>query len=123
MLIVNLNTRDILHNFLFQRYPLLSIAFSSWKHLNYPPEGDIDETYRASCKEYRQNCAFFSTNVKLIKLLSSAESNEKLFWKLIKSQCSSSQVSAFVVNGELLTDKNKIRDMLADHFEALESPS
>ena len=32
-------------------------------------------------------------------------------------------MSAFVVNGELLTDKNKIRDMWADHFEALESPS
>ena len=32
-------------------------------------------------------------------------------------------MSAFVVNGELLTDKNKIRDMWADHFEALGSPS
>ena len=52
-----------------------------------------------------------------------AESNEKLFWKLIKSQRSSFQMSAFVVNGELLTDKNKIRDMWADHFEALGSPS
>ena len=27
------------------------------------------------------------------------------------------------MNGELLTDKNKIRDMWADHFEALGSPS
>ena len=32
-------------------------------------------------------------------------------------------MSAFVVNGELLTDKDKIRDMWADHFEALGSPS
>ena len=32
-------------------------------------------------------------------------------------------MSAFVVNGELLTDENKIRDMWADHFEALGSPS
>ena len=32
-------------------------------------------------------------------------------------------MSAFVVNGKLLTDKNKIRDMWADHFEALGSPS
>ena len=31
-------------------------------------------------------------------------------------------MSAFAVNGELLTDKNKIRDMWADHFEALGSP-
>ena len=60
---------------------------------------------------------------KITKLCNAAESNEKLFWKLIKSQRSSSQMSAFVVNGELLTDKNKIRDMWADHFEALGSPS
>ena len=32
-------------------------------------------------------------------------------------------MSAFVVNGELLTEKNEIRDMWADHFEALGSPS
>ena len=32
-------------------------------------------------------------------------------------------MNAFVVNGELLTDKNKIRDVWADHFEALGSPS
>ena len=60
---------------------------------------------------------------KITKLCNAAESNEKLFWKLIKSQRSSSQMSAFVMNGELLTDKNKIRDMWADHFEALGSPS
>ena len=48
-----------------------NIAFNSWKLLNYLLEGDIHETYRASRKEYRQNCEFFSTNVKLIKLLSS----------------------------------------------------
>ena len=60
---------------------------------------------------------------KITKLCNAAESNEKLFWKLIKSQRSSSQMSVFVVNGELLTDKNKIRDMWADHFEALGSPS
>ena len=32
-------------------------------------------------------------------------------------------MSAFVVNGELLTEKSKICDMWADHFEALGSPS
>ena len=60
---------------------------------------------------------------KITKLCNTAESNEKLFWKLIKSQRSSSQMSAFVVNGKLLTDKRKIHDMWADHFEALGCPS
>ena len=57
------------------------------------------------------------------KLCHAAESNEKLFWKLVKSQHSSSQMSAFLVNGDLLTDKKAIRAMWADHFEALGTPS
>ena len=103
-----------------------NIAFNSWKLLNYPLEGDIHETYRASRKEYRKKLRIFLNQCeadKITKFCNAAESNEKLFWKLIKSQHSSSQMSAFVVNGELLTDKNKIRDMWADHFEALGSPS
>ena len=32
-------------------------------------------------------------------------------------------MSAFLVNGNLLTDRNLIRDMWADHFEALGTPS
>ena len=49
-----------------------NIAFNSWKLLNYPLEGNIHETYRASRKEYRNKLRiFFSANVKLIKLLSS----------------------------------------------------
>ena len=103
-----------------------NVAFNSWKLLNYPLEGDIHETYRASPKESRQKLRIFLNQCeadKITKLCNAAESNEKLFWKLIKSQLSSSQMSAFLVNGELLTDKNKIRDMWADHFEALGSPS
>ena len=57
------------------------------------------------------------------KLCHAAESNEKLFWKLVKSQRSSSQMSAFLVNGDLLADKKAIRAMWADHFEALGTPS
>ena len=103
-----------------------NIAFNSWKLLKYPLEGDIHETYRASRKEYRKKLRIFLNQCeadKITKLCNAAESNEKLFWKLIKSQRSSSQMCAFVMNGEPLTDKNKIRDMWADHFEALGSPS
>ena len=103
-----------------------NIAFNSWKLLNYPVEGDIHETYHASRKEYRKKLRIFLNQCeadKITKLCDAAESNEKLFWKLIKSQRFSSKMIAFVVNGEVLTDKNKIRDMWADHFEALGSPS
>ena len=57
------------------------------------------------------------------KLCSAADSDEKLFWKLLKGQKSSSQMSAFLVNGSLITDINEIRNMWADHFEALGTPS
>ena len=45
------------------------------------------------------------------------------FWKLIKNQRSSTQMSAFLVNGKLITDKYYIRDMWADHFEELGTPN
>ena len=32
-------------------------------------------------------------------------------------------MSAFLVNGNVLTDRNRIRDMWADHFEGLDTPS
>ena len=41
------------------------------------------------------------------KLCSAADSDEKLFWKLLKGQKSSSQMSAFLVNGSLITDINE----------------
>ena len=60
---------------------------------------------------------------RVTKLCSAADSDERLFWKLLKGQKSSSQISAFLVNGSLITDINEIRNMWADHFEALGSPS
>ena len=60
---------------------------------------------------------------RVTKLCSAADSDEKLFWKLLKGQKSSSQMSAFLVNGSLITDINEIRNVWADHFEALGTPS
>ena len=46
------------------------------------------------------------TNDKVAKLCNAAESDEKLFWKLLKGQRSSSQMSAFLVEEKLIMDKN-----------------
>ena len=51
-----------------------------------------------------------------------------LFWKLLKGQRSSSQMSAFLVNSLLvhslfITEENDIRDMQAHHFEVLSTPT
>ena len=67
------------------------LPFTSWKLLNYPLEGDIHETYRASDKEYRQKLRIFLNQCqadKIAELCNAAESNEKLFWKLIKGAMS-----------------------------------
>ena len=59
---------------------------------------------------------------RVTKLCSAAEFDEKSFWKLIESQRSSTQMSAFLLDGKLVTDKYDIRDMWADHFEELGTP-
>ena len=57
------------------------------------------------------------------KLHFAADSNEKEFWKLVKGERSSSQMSAFQIDGAMCNDKDKIRDMWADLFEFLGTPS
>ena len=42
------------------------------------------------------------------KLHFAADSKEKVFWKLVKSQCSFSQMSAFQIDGAVCSDKDKI---------------
>ena len=64
-----------------------NVAFNSWKLLNYPLEGDIHETYGTSREEYRQKLRIFLNPReadKIAEFCNAAESNEKLFWKLIK---------------------------------------
>ena len=60
---------------------------------------------------------------KVTKLCNAAESDEKLFWKLLKGQRSTSQMSAFLVKDKLITDENLIREMWVNHFETLGTPS
>ena len=69
------------------------------KH-DFPSGGDIHHTYRSTRKEYRLLLRNFLNNLesdKVKKLCNAAESDEKLFWKLVKGQRSTSQMSAFLV--------------------------
>ena len=71
-------------------------------------------------------CINFLNNLesdKVKKLCNAAKSDEKLFWKLLKGQQSTSQMSAFLVENKLITDKNLIREMWTDHVEVLGTPS
>ena len=86
----------------------------------------MHDNYRSKRKDYRLALRNFLNHLeadRVKKLCVAAETDEKLFWKLLKGQRSSSQMSAFLVNGALITEENDIRDMWADHFEALGTPT
>ena len=100
-------------------------AFETWKQVDFSAESDEHNTYKAKHKDYRLSMHSFLNQLesdRVTKLCSAADSDERLFWKLLKGQKSSSQMSAFLVNGSLITDINEIRNMWADHFEALGTP-
>ena len=83
-------------------------------------------TYLAERREYNQKLHKFLNQSETDRIkdpCNAADSNENLFWKLIKGQRSSSQMSAFLVGGKLITDKDSFRNMWADHFEFLGKPS
>ena len=97
-------------------------AFESWKQVDFLKGGHEQDTYKSKRMIYRSAMRDFlneTANTLVQKLSFAADNDEKTFWRLLKGQRCSSQMSAFLVNGELITDKNKIRNMWADHFEAL----
>ena len=87
-------------------------AFGSWKNHDILVVRDIHDAYRCcSREEYRllmHNFLNNPENDKVKKLCNAAESDEKLFWKLLKGQRSSSQMSAFLVEDKLITVKTNV---------------
>ena len=81
--------------------------------------GDTHDEYRLLMHNFVNNLE----NYKVKKLYNAAESDEKLFWKLLKGQRSSSQMSAFLVEDKLITHRNFMREMWVNHFEAQGTPS
>ena len=93
------------------------VAFESWKNNDYSD---------GKRREYRFKLRNFLNQLeaeKITKLCNAADSNEKLFWRLLKGQRSNLTNDRFLVDGKLITDKKQIREMWADHFEALGTPS
>ena len=84
------------------------------KNVNFGDSDDIHGICRQTRKDYRALLRKFLNDVeidKLKKLCSAADSDEKSFWKLLKGQRSSSQITAFLVDGKLMTEKNLICKM------------
>ena len=103
-----------------------STALEAWKSSDFVNTGEIFYNYRSTRAVYRSELRNFlneKEREKIKRLCDASETNEKLFWKLVKSQRSSSQMSAFLVDGKMITDKTDILNMWADHFETLGTPS
>ena len=74
-------------------------AFETWKQVDFSAESDEHDAYKAKRKDYRLSMRSFLNQLesdRVTKLCSAADSDEKLFWKLLKGQKSSSQMSAFL---------------------------
>ena len=100
-------------------------SFESWKQNSFPNEGDIHDKYHESRKAYRSLLHGFLNEIesdRISKFCAASDSDERLFWKLLKCQRCSSQMSAFLVDGKMITDKGGIRDMWADHLRHLVPP-
>ena len=68
-------------------------AFDSWKENKYPGDNEIHNVYLSKCKDYRLLLRCFLNQVetdKIKNLCNAANTDEKLFWKLLKGHRSSS---------------------------------
>ena len=102
------------------------IAFDFWKQGQFSVSSIVHDNYRSKCKDYRLALRNFLNHLevdRVKKLCAAAETDEKLLWKLLKDQRSSSRMSAFLVNGAFITEESDIRDMWADHFEVMGTPT
>ena len=92
-------------------------AFDSWKRDEFSNSGAVHDNYRSDCRKLLRKSLNKLETDKIKKLCVAAESNEKLFWKLLKDQRSTTQKNASLIDGKLITDKNDTRDMWENHFE------
>ena len=68
-------------------------AFVSWKQIEFSMESSEHDFYRAKRRDYRSSLRKFLNQLecdRIKKLCSAVDSDEKLFWKLLKAQKSSS---------------------------------
>ena len=85
-------------------------AFDSWTASSFSLGSISHDNYHSEHRKYHSFLDKLESD-KVKKLCNASENNERLFWSFIKGQRSSSEMSAFLVNGKLVTDKNKICEM------------
>ena len=78
-------------------------AFDSWKRDEFSNSGAVHDNYRSKRGDYQKLQRKFFNRLetdKIKKLCVAAKSNEKLFWKFLKGQHSTTQMNAFLIDGK-----------------------
>ena len=78
------------------------LHFEPWKNNDYSDGNGINENYRLKRREYRFKLRNFLSQLeaeRITKLCNAADSDEKLFWRLLTGQRSTSQMTAFLADG------------------------
>ena len=104
----------------------LNTLHGQWKAtgFNKQSHGFIDFTLKRN--EYRSGLRQFilcKENNKIKSLCEASEVNEKLFWKMLKSNKAKCKATCFLVNSEYINSEPDVLDMWANHFESLGQPT
>ena len=89
-------------------FALISKPILKWKQPDFSDNGEVHDVYRTKRREYRKHLREFMNQIeidKAAKLCNAAHSNENSFWKLLKNRKFSSQMSEFLTDGKMITDK------------------
>ena len=99
--------------------PLLSTIspgcnFDSWKQYQFADNSIVHDNYQSKLKDYHLALHKFLNQLEIgrvRKLCVAAKPDEKMFWRLLKGQRSSSKMGPLLVNGCLITEEIDIYDM------------
>ena len=97
-----------------------------WKATGFDKQSHVFTDFKLKRNEYRSGLRQFilcKENNKIKSLCEASEVNEKLFWKMLKSNKAKCKTTCFLVNGEYINSEPDVLDMWTNHFEFLGQPT
>ena len=97
----------------------LNALHGQWKATGFNKQSHVFTDFKLKRNEYRSGLRQFilcKENNKIQSLCEASEVNEKLFWKMLKSNKAKCKTTCFLVNGEYINSEPDVLDMWANHF-------
>ena len=104
----------------------LNTMHGQWKATGFDKQSHVITDFKLKRNKYRSGLRQFilcKENDKIKSLCKAPEVNEKLFWKMLKSNKAKCKTTCFLVNGECINSEPDVLDMWANHFESLGQPT